>query len=73
MNIEEAFRLFFSTFRAHAESQIIERCLTEFSNKYYADNKATTLFINTSAVLTFAYSIMILQTDLHNPVLKVNF
>lgn len=62
-------RLFMSSVRVVGESQCIERCLDSFADKYFKDAGAG--LKSPSVAVTLAYSIIILQTDLHNKVLKV--
>ena len=68
--MEDAMRRFVSSARLIGESQVIERCLKAFSKKYYDDAGAKSGFKNLSVAITFAYSIMILHTDLHHKTLK---
>ena len=76
-NIIKALNLFMSTFRLMGESYNIYNFICAFGFKYYEDNKEifeknkknkTSICFNSDAEVTsFAYSIMILNTDLHNP------
>ena len=80
-NIIKAMNLFMSTFRLMGESYNIYNFICAFGTKYYEDNKDiyeknklnknknTNLvcFKSDEEVTSFAYSIMILNTDLHNP------
>lgn len=69
MRVDEALRQFLESFRLPGESQLIERILAVFSQKYISSDvqpdcaDADTVFILT-------YAILMLNTDQHNPVLK---
>ena len=69
MSIDNALRLFLTKFRLPGESQQIERILTHFSNIYFKHNP--TWFNNADAVLILSFSIVMLNTDLHSPHIKI--
>ncbi|KAF2459147.1 cytohesin-2 [Lineolata rhizophorae] len=67
--VDEALRQLLNSFRLPGESQLIERIVTEFSEKYCA--KATPDGIaDKDAVYVLTYAIIMLNTDQHNPNLK---
>ena len=78
-NIVKAMNLFMSTFGLRGESYNIYNFICAFGSKYYEDNKDiytknklnkknnSVIFESEAEVTSFAYSIMILNTDLHNP------
>ena len=78
-NIIKAMNLFMSTFGLRGESYNIYNFICAFGSKYYEDNKEiykknrlnkdgkSVFFESDAEVTSFAYSIMILNTDLHNP------
>ena len=78
-NIIKAMNLFMSTFRLMGESYNIYNFICAFGTKFYEDNKEiyennklnkktnSVFFKSEEEVTSFAYSIMILNTDLHNP------
>ena len=78
-NIINAMNLFMSTFGLRGESYNIYNFICAFGSKYYEDNKEIyernklnktknlVIFESEAEVTSFAYSIMILNTDLHNP------
>lgn len=70
MDILEAYRLFVSTFKLGGESFILYNIILEFSKKYYSDNINNTVFTSEDEVSAFAYSILMLNTDLHDPYVK---
>ncbi|KAJ3386305.1 Brefeldin A-inhibited guanine nucleotide-exchange protein 2 [Lobulomyces angularis] len=59
-----ALRLFLQTFRLPGESQKIERILEKFADRYCETNPET--FANADAAFILAFSIMMLNTDLHS-------
>ena len=67
--VEEALREMLYTFRLPGESQLIERIVTVFSNKYLADGNHDNI-ASADAVLVLCYAIIMLNTDQHNPTLK---
>ena len=78
-NIIKAMNLFMSTFALKGESDNIYNFICAFGTKYYEDNKdiyeknklnknvKSIYFKSDEEVTQFAYSIIILNTDLHNP------
>ena len=78
-NIIKAMNLFMSTFRLMGESYNIYNFICAFASRFYEDNKEiyeknklnknvnSICFNSEEEVTSFAYSIMILNTDLHNP------
>ena len=80
-NIIKAMNLFMSTFRLMGESYNIYNFICAFASRYYEENKEiydknklnknkdinSVYFNSEEEVTSFAYSIMILNTDLHNP------
>jgi len=65
MLIDDALRLFLGGFRLPGEAQKIDRMMEKFSARYVENNPNTFPSADTAFVLSF--SIMMLQTDLHNP------
>lgn len=63
-----ALRLFLSTFKLPGESQKIDRILEQFAIKYHKDNPSS--FESSDQIYFIAFSIMILQTSIHNPNVK---
>ena len=72
LDILSAYRLFISTFKLGGESYILYNIIIEFSRKFYEDNKhiENFPFKSEDQVSTFAYSILMLNTDLHDPGIK---
>jgi brefeldin A-inhibited guanine nucleotide-exchange protein len=54
-----------SGFRLPGEAQKIDRMMEKFAERYYIKN--TSKFDNSDAVFTLGFSIILLNTDLHNP------
>lgn len=67
--VDEALRDLLNSFRLPGESQLIERIVTVFSQKY-CENKNIEGIANEDAVFTLTYSIIMLNTDQHNPNVK---
>jgi Sec7-like guanine-nucleotide exchange factor len=63
-----ALRRFLSTFRLPGEAQKIDRMMERFAERFIACNPATQLSSDSAYIL--AFSIIMLNTDLHNPAVK---
>ena len=68
MHLDTALRLFLETFRLPGESQKIQRVLEAFSERYY--EQSPQILANKDAALLLSYSIILLNTDLHNVQVK---
>eukprot|EP00760_Papus_ankaliazontas_P023340 PhM_4_TR2044/c0_g1_i1/m.64461/K18442/ARFGEF, BIG; brefeldin A-inhibited guanine nucleotide-exchange protein len=66
LQIDEALRLFMSTFKICGEAQVIDRTVLLMAAKFCADNDGVTPFTPDGAYI-MSFSIMMLGTDLHNP------
>lgn len=64
-HILEAMRILFSDFNLVGEGQIVDRIVKFFGQKYHKDNPTT--FKIPDVAYYLAFSIMLLQTDLHRP------
>ncbi|XP_057962096.1 ARF guanine-nucleotide exchange factor GNL2-like [Malania oleifera] len=69
MILDIALRNFLETFRLPGESQKIQRILEAFSERFY-DQQPTELFASKDAMFIFCYSLIMLNTDQHNPQVK---
>ncbi|KAM5547703.1 ARF guanine-nucleotide exchange factor GNL2 [Rosa sericea] len=69
MNLDSGLRTFLETFRIPGESQKIERILEVFSENFY-EQQPTDIFANKDTVLILCYSLIMLNTDQHNPQVK---
>ncbi|XP_074381899.1 ARF guanine-nucleotide exchange factor GNL2-like [Apium graveolens] len=69
MALDSALRTYLESFRLPGESQKIHRIIEAFSNQYY-DQQTSDTFQNGSAVLVLSYSLIMLNTDQHNPQVK---
>lgn len=67
--VDEALRQLLITFRLPGESQLIERIVTVFSEKYCA-NATPEGISDKDAVYVLTYAIIMLNTDQHNPNVK---
>lgn len=72
MTLVESLRHFLTTggFRLPGEAQKIERMVEAFAQCYWED--APTSFSSADTAMIIAYSIIMLNTDLHNPQVKKN-
>ncbi|AEY96928.1 FAEL061Wp [Eremothecium gossypii FDAG1] len=83
LRVDEALRILLTKFRLPGESQQIERIVEAFSAKYvssqhYDESKAgkdiegdySTVQPDSDSVFILSYSIILLNTDLHNPQVK---
>lgn len=69
MILDTALRTYLETFRLPGESQKIQRILEAFSEKFY-DQQSSELFVSKDAVFILCYSLIMLNTDQHNPQVK---
>ncbi|KAF1347875.1 hypothetical protein BDV97DRAFT_298439 [Delphinella strobiligena] len=67
--VDEALRRILITFRLPGESQLIERIVTVFSEKYCASTTPEGI-ADKDAVYILTYAIIMLNTDQHNPNMK---
>jgi brefeldin A-resistance guanine nucleotide exchange factor 1 len=68
LRIDEAIKLVLSSFHMPGEAQIIERILEAFSKAYY---RSDSIYANQDAVYVLGYSVIMLNTVLHNVNVKV--
>ncbi|CAO2829540.1 unnamed protein product [Amaranthus hypochondriacus] len=68
MNLDTALRLFLETFRLPGEAQKIQRVLEAFSERYY--EQTSHILANKDAAFVLSYSLIMLNTDLHNVQVK---
>lgn len=69
MILDTALRTYLETFRLPGESQKIQRIVEAFSERFY-DQQSADFFANKDSVMVFCYSIIMLNTDQHNPQVK---
>ncbi|KAI9118925.1 hypothetical protein K1719_009600 [Acacia pycnantha] len=69
MALDTALRFYLETFRLPGESQKIERVLEAFSETFY-DHQSADMFASKDTVLILSYSLIMLNTDQHNPQVK---
>lgn len=65
MKFDTAIRELLKGFRLPGEAQKIDRIMEKFAERYCADNPA--LFKNADTAYVLAYSVIMLNTDAHNP------
>lgn len=68
-NFVDAMRRFLQSFRLPGEAQKIDRFMLKFAERYLLGNP--TVFANADAAYVLAYSVILLNTDLHSPQIKV--
>ncbi|KAL9677214.1 hypothetical protein QQ045_005442 [Rhodiola kirilowii] len=67
--LDTALRTYLETFRLPGEAQKIQRILEAFSDRFY-DQQSLELFVSKDAVYILCYSLIMLNTDQHNPQVK---
>ena len=65
---DEAIRLFLSGFRLPGEAQKIDRIMEKFAEKFTSQNPD--IFPSADTAFILAFSVIMLNTDLHNPSIK---
>ncbi|KNE60799.1 hypothetical protein AMAG_06156 [Allomyces macrogynus ATCC 38327] len=72
MTFVDAMREFLQQFRLPGESQKIDRMMLKFAERYYTNAKSDpeNVFANPDAAYVLAYSVILLNTDLHSPQVK---
>ncbi|GLU00494.1 hypothetical protein SLE2022_178600 [Rubroshorea leprosula] len=68
MEFDEAIRAFLQGFRLPGEAQKIDRIMEKFSERYCKCN--LTAFTSADTAYVLAYSVILLNTDAHNPTVK---
>ncbi|PWZ00412.1 putative SEC7-component of non-clathrin vesicle coat [Testicularia cyperi] len=68
LGFTDALRRFLQAFRLPGESQKIDRYMLKFAERFFAGNP--TAFANADTAYVFAYSVIMLNTDAHNPQVK---
>lgn len=66
--LDGSLRTFLSIFRLPGEAQKIDRMMEKFAEKYCSDNPDK--FANADCAFVLSFSLIMLQTDLHNPGVK---
>ncbi|XP_042506154.1 brefeldin A-inhibited guanine nucleotide-exchange protein 2-like [Macadamia integrifolia] len=68
MEFDEAIRSFLQGFRLPGEAQKIDRIMEKFAERYCKCNPKA--FISADTAYVLAYSVIMLNTDAHNPMVK---
>ncbi|KAL6004773.1 Brefeldin A-inhibited guanine nucleotide-exchange protein 2 [Asimina triloba] len=68
MEFDEAIRTFLQGFRLPGEAQKIDRIMEKFAERYCKCNPKA--FISADTAYVLAYSVILLNTDAHNPMVK---
>jgi cytohesin len=69
LTVDEALRKFLVGFRLPGEAQKIDRMMEAFATQFYQNNPVN--FANSDVVYVLAFSLIMLNTDAHNPSVKV--
>ncbi|KAI7725536.1 hypothetical protein M8C21_025519, partial [Ambrosia artemisiifolia] len=67
--LDTALRAYLETFRLPGESQKIHRVMEAFSERFF-EQQSTEIFVTKDAVFILCYSVIMLNTDQHNPQVK---
>mmetsp|Transcript_86464 Transcript_86464/g.222718 ORF Transcript_86464/g.222718 Transcript_86464/m.222718 type:complete len:1855 (+) Transcript_86464:120-5684(+) len=67
-DLDASLRNFLSIFRLPGEAQKIDRMMEKFAEKFCSDNADK--FANADCAFVLSFSLIMLQTDLHNPGVK---
>jgi len=70
MEFDNALRTFLSKFRLPGEAQKIDRIMEKFAHHYFEQNKKSNVFPTEDQAYLLAFSLIMLNTDLHNPSIK---
>ena len=70
MEFDNALRTFLSKFRLPGEAQKIDRIMEKFAHHYYEQNEKNNIFPTEDQAYLLAFSLIMLNTDLHNPSIK---
>ncbi|KAI8821421.1 uncharacterized protein EV422DRAFT_495953, partial [Fimicolochytrium jonesii] len=68
MDFVPALRAFLQTFRLPGEAQKIDRIMEKFADRFYENNPD--MFAKADTAYTLAFSVIMLNTDLHSPSIK---
>jgi hypothetical protein len=68
LGFDDALRKFLSAFRLPGEAQKIERIMDAFAAQFYSNNPRS--FRHQDTAFKLAYSVIMLNTDAHNPAIK---
>ena len=69
MDFESSFRMFLESFRLPGEAQKIARVMEAFGQEYF--RQCPDVFHDADVVYVLAYSTILLNTDQHNPMVRV--
>jgi len=67
LEFDEAIRVFLAGFRLPGEAQKIDRMMEKYAERYCIQNKDKSIFPSADTAFVLAFSVIMLQTDLHNP------
>jgi len=70
LEIDDALRFLLTLFRLPGEAQLIDRIVKAFAHSYFKHNEETTCLSSASTAYILSFSIIMLNTDAHNPQVK---
>ncbi|EGC32816.1 hypothetical protein DICPUDRAFT_8073, partial [Dictyostelium purpureum] len=70
LDFDIALRKFLMHFRLPGEAQKIDRMMEKFAQQFFNHNPDNKVFVNSEAVYVLAFSVIMLNTDAHNPNIK---
>eukprot|EP00951_Prasinocladus_malaysianus_P047238 scaffold649520_cov46-Prasinocladus_malaysianus.AAC.1 len=70
MEFDDAIRKFLADFRLPGEAQKIDRLMEKFAERYYMFSPEG-FFKSADTAYVLAFSVIMLNTDAHNPMVKV--
>eukprot|EP01133_Synstelium_polycarpum_P020003 gene20003-23968_t len=70
LDFDVALRKFLKNFRLPGEAQKIDRMMEKFAQQFYMHNPDNKVFANNDTVYVLAFSVIMLNTDAHNPNIK---
>ena len=71
MEFDDAIRKFLADFRLPGEAQKIDRLMEKYAERYFLCNPDSS-FKSADVAYVLAFSVIMLNTDAHNPMVKVS-
>eukprot|EP01052_Picozoa_sp_SAG31_P013077 SAG31_NODE_779_length_12158_cov_8.740194_2_plen_1289_part_00 len=72
LNFDNAIRLFLEAFRLPGEAQKIDRIMEAFAKRYFEHGGCSDLFASSDGAYVLAFSLIMLNTNQHNPQIKAS-
>eukprot|EP00727_Mastigamoeba_balamuthi_P014858 m51a1_g9999 putative brefeldin a-inhibited guanine nucleotide-exchange protein 2 (2110) ;mRNA; r:66982-74852 len=70
LQLDEALREFLAMFLMPGEGQVVDRVMENFGARFFKDNPNDSHFEDADAVYKLSFAIILLATDIHNPMVK---